>query len=253
MDEGVVENAELVALYDVARERCEKLASELKRFKPRIASCFEELLGSKPDVVVEAASQQAVREYGLRVLESGADLIVLSVGALMDRDLLAKLVEAARRKRRHIYTPSGAIAGLDAVYALSLNGIRSVRLVTRKPPRALKDAPYVREKGINLDETREPTTIYVGPASEAVKYFPANVNVAAALSLAAKKEATVEIVADPTVERNIHEIHVDSEASKLTIRVENTPSPMNPRTSYLAALSAIALLKRLADERLWIA
>jgi aspartate dehydrogenase len=142
-----------------------------------------------PDVVIEAASQQAVREYGLRVLEAGCDLIVMSVGALMDKKLLEQLMDMARRTRRRIYIPSGAIAGLEAVYALSLNGIREVRLRTRKPPKSLADAPYVKEKGINLDNIKEPTKIYEGPAGEAVKYFPANVNVAAALSLAAKREA----------------------------------------------------------------
>jgi aspartate dehydrogenase len=253
VDDGVIENADIVGLYDIYQEKCRQLASKLKRLRPAVVPTFEQLLKLSPDVVVEAASQQAVREYGLRVLEAGCDLVVMSVGALMDRELLSQLMDMARRTRRHVYIPSGAIAGLDAVYALSLNNIREVRLRTRKPPRSLSDSPYVREKGLKLDELREPTKIYEGPAGEAVKHFPANVNVAAALSLAAKREAIVEIVADPTIDRNIHEIHVDSEASKLTIIVENVPSPMNPRTSYLAALSAIALLKRLADERLWIA
>jgi len=243
----------VVGLYDIYPEKCRQLASALKRLKPAVVPTFDQLLKLSPDVVVEAASQQAVREYGVKILEAGCDLIVMSVGALMDKKLLEQLMEMARRTRRHIYIPSGAIAGLDAVYALSLNSIREVRLRTRKPPKSLSDAPYVREKGLKLDELREPTKIYEGPASEAVKHFPANVNVAAALSLAAKREAIVEIVADPTIDRNVHEIHVNSEASKITIVVENVPSPMNPRTSYLAALSAIALLKRLADERLWIA
>lgn len=253
VDEGVVENADVVGLYDIYPDKCRRLASQLKRLRPAVVPTFEQLLKLSPDVVVEAASQQAVREYGLRVLEAGSDLVVLSVGALMDRELLSKLMGMARRTRRHIYIPSGAIAGLDAIYALSLDKIESVKLVTRKPPKSLADAPYVKEKGVDLENLRQPTKIYEGPAGEAVKHFPANVNVAAALSLAAKREATVEIVADPTINRNIHEIHVDSEASKITIVVENVPSPMNPRTSYLAALSAIALLKRLADERLWIA
>ncbi len=234
--------AVLTALYDVEQGRCRRLAESLRRQRPMVAETLEGLLSAGPDVVVEAASQEAVKQYGLRVLEAGADLVVLSVGALMDEGLRSRLVEAARRRGHRIYVPSGAIAGLDAVYALSLDEIRSVRLVTRKPPRSLGLA----------EEPRRPVTLYRGPAGEAVKRFPANVNVAAALSLAAGREAEVEVIADPGATENIHEVYVDSEASRLAVRVENRPSPRNPRTSYLAALSAVALLKRLADEALWV-
>ncbi len=242
IDEGVVGAAVLVALYDVEAKRCRVLASRLRRQSPRIVEGLEELLSTGPHVVVEAASQEAVRQYGPRVLEAGADLVALSVGALMDEALRRRLAEAARRHGRRVYVPSGALAGLDAVYALSLDEIRRVRLVTRKPPRSL---------GLP-EEPPGPVTLYRGPAGEAVKRFPANVNVAAALSLAAGREAEVEVVADPGVEQNIHEVYVDAEASRLYVRVENRPSPSNPRTSLLAALSAIALLRRLADEAIWI-
>ncbi len=229
--------ARVVALYDVVRERCERLT----RFAPDalIAGSLEELLAAKPDIVVEAASQEAVRQYGPTVLERGLTLVVLSVGALLDEETLKRLEEAARRGGGRVYAPTGAIAGLDAVRAMRHAGIEKVTLRTRKNPRSL---------GVEVDHE---TILYRGPAREAVKRYPFNVNVAAALALAAGVEPEVEIIADPAVDRNIHEIVVESKASRLTVRVENVPSPENPKTSYLAALSCIELLRRLASPN-WL-
>ena len=213
--------------YDRNPEKCEELG------KP-YAKNFEEFLEGC-DIVLEAASPQAVKELGPKVLEE-ADLIVLSVGALLDEGLLKELLEIAEKNDKRIYVPSGAIAGLDAIKALSLVGIKEITLVTTKNPKAL---------GVDVKERK---VLFEGEAKEAVKRFPFNVNVVAALSLAAKKPAKVKIVADPNVDKNIHEIYVKSEASDLYIRVENVPSPMNPRTSYLAALSVIELIKEMGER-----
>ena len=228
---GVV-RAELVALMDIYPERCEALKPGPETL---ITKSLDALLATNPDIVVEAASQEAVREYGPRVLEAGKTLVVLSVGALLDEETLRVLREAAERGGGRVYAPTGAIAGLDAVRAVRLAGIERVVLRTRKSPKSL---------GVSVD--RE-TVLFRGPAREAVKRYPFNVNVAAALALAAGVEPEVEIIADPAVDRNIHEILVESRASKITIRVENVPSPRNPKTSYLAALSCIELLRRLTS------
>ncbi|NPA97193.1 MAG: aspartate dehydrogenase [Crenarchaeota archaeon] len=241
IDEGYVA-AELVAMFDIVREKCEDLRSKMRRAKPRIASSIDELLELKPDIVVEAASQEAVRQYGEKILSSGAWLVVLSVGALMDRDLLEKLLEAAQRSSAMILVPSGAIAGLDAIRALRRAGIDRVLLRTRKPPRSIKPCEAIK---FDPSKVTQPTVVFRGRASEAVKLLPFNINVSAALSLASGKDAEVEIVADPSIDRNIHEIVVESKASRITIKVENVPSPSNPRTSYLASLSAVELLRRL--------
>ncbi len=234
--------AEVAALLDLYPERCRRLAEKLGG-APRIAGSLEELLKAEPELVVEAASQEAVRTHGPRVLERGVDLVVLSVGALLDKETREKLLEAAEKANAAIYAPSGAIAGLDAVRAMRHAGIRRVLLRTIKHPRSL---------GIN-EELDGPRLVYRGPAGEAVKRYPFNVNVAAALSLAAGVEAEVEIVADPAAERNTHIVVVESEAGRLEARVENVPSPENPRTSLLAALSVIELLRRLAGaERLQV-
>ena len=241
VDEGYVK-AELVALYDVVRGKCEELVSGLRTQKPSVADSLEEVLRSRPDIVVEAASQDAVREYGEAVLRSGASLVVLSVGALMDEGLRSRLLRAAEEGGSRIYVPTGAIAALDAVRALRRAGFRKVLIRTRKPPKSLKPAAALPKIPKNL---KEPVTVFRGRASEAVKALPLNVNVSAALSLASGTDAEVEVVADPSVERNVHELIIESEASRITVRVENVPSPTNPRTSYLATLSVIELLRKL--------
>ncbi len=241
--EGVID-AELVALMDMYPERCEGLADRLKssgKGSPVITSSLNELLRAGPEVVVEAASQEAVKEYGPSILKSGSDLVVMSVGALLDNEVRESLLKAAEEGGSRIYVPTGAIAGLDAVKAARIAGIESVILRTRKPPKALA-GKLGREDILRIDK---PVTLFRGPASEAVRKFPMNINVAAALTLAAGKEALVEIVADPGVDRNTHEIEVVSRASRIVVRVENVPSPMNPRTSYLAPLSAIELLREI--------
>jgi len=237
VDEGEAGDWELVAVYDSREEAARRLLSKLRRERPRVASSVGDLLAEGPDLVVEAASQRAVYEYGEVVLRSGADLLVLSVGALADEELLSRLLEAARSSGKRIYVPSGAIAGLDGIRASSVVGVRSVVLETKKPPRALG----VERGGL----------LFEGPASVAVRRYPFNVNVAAALKLASGVEPTVRLIADPSLSRNVHEIRVESEASGITIRVENVPHPSNPKTSYLAALSAIALLRKLS-EPLWV-
>jgi len=230
---GTIRNVGRIVAYDMVREKCLRLAEE----HPQILECVDslrELLSRKPRVVVEAASQEAVKEYGERVLEAGADLVILSVGALLDNELRERLVEAAKASGTKVYVPTGAIAGLDAVRAARLSGITRVELITKKPPKAL-----------GLEGLKEPKVLFEGPASEAVRRYPRNVNVVAALTLAAGVEATVKVVADPSVERNTHEIIVESRASRIRVRVENLPSPSNPRTSHLASLSAIELLRKI--------
>lgn len=237
-------DAELVGVYDRNKEHCESLLKKLKN-KPEILS--PKKLISKADFVVECASQKAVCEFGLSVLKEGKDLMVLSVGALLDSSLLNELILAAKENNCRMYVPSGAIAGIDCLKSASIAKINKVVLSTTKNPLGLKDAPFVLENKIDLTSFREKTLLFEGSAEDAVKGFPANVNVAAALSLAGigAKETKVRVFVNPKAKENIHEITVEGEFGKLTCRVENVPSPENPRTSYLAALSAIATLKKL--------
>ena len=197
------------------------------------------------DLVVEAAPGEAMNDIATATLSAGKDLMALSGGALLDRN---DLFDMAQRTGAKVYVPSGAIAGLDGVASACAGEIDSITMITRKPPGGLKGAPGV--EGIDLDAITEPTVVYEGPVLEACRLFPANVNVSAALSMAGigPTETTIRIYADPTVTRNTHEIQVEGEFGRLTIKIENIPSEENPRTGKLSALSALATLRRITSH-----
>lgn len=250
IDEGKAGDARLVYAYDLVFNKSEKLARELSH-KPRVAKDFRELIECEDiDLIIEAASQDAVRQYALRILKAGKDLLIMSVGALVDSKLTSEIRHFTSGSKRKVYIPSGAIAGLDGLKAAAINRIDEVVLKTRKPPKGLMGAPYVEKKKMDLNTLKEPTIIYEGPAKEACKLFPENVNVAAALSLAGigPEKTKVQIVADPTINENIHEIQVKGEFGRLTVRTENVVSPLNPKTSALAVFSAITTLKKITEN-----
>lgn len=208
------------------------------------------LLDVQPDLVLEAASADAVRSFAVDIFESGADLMIVSVGALADAEFFGRLIELAKRTNRRLHIPSGAIGGLDIVKAAVFGGLEECRLTTTKPPGTLSGAPYVRQRGIDLESIRQPTVIFEGTASQAVRYFPQNLNVAAAISLAGLglERTTVRIVADPAATRNVHEVFIRGNFGEATIRLVNQPSPDNPKSSRLASLSVIATLHRVSQQ-----
>ena len=218
--------------YDQDMERAENLAAHAGGVA---VQNVQDML-SYVDLIVEAASPGAVVEIVPKVLESKRDVIIMSLGALMDQDLKHHLEDLARKNHSRIYMPSGAIAGLDGVKSASIGEIREVNLVTRKPPRSL---------GISTDTEK---VLYDGKASGAVRKFPANINVAAALSIACGMEADVKIVADPKIDRNCHEIHVVGDFGEITTTTQNMSCKTNPKTSLLAAYSVIKLLKTLNEH-----
>jgi aspartate dehydrogenase len=203
-------------------------------------------LGEEADIVVECAPAALLRELAEPALGRGRLVMVLSCGALLDN---FDLVELARRHGGRIFVPSGALLGLDAVAAAAEGGISKVHMVTRKPPRGLFGAPYLKENAIDISELSEPKRVFAGTAREAANGFPANVNVAAALALAGIGPdcTTIEIWADPSVIRNIHRIEVEAEAARFSMQIENVPSAENPRTGRLTALSVVAALKKLSS------
>ncbi len=206
-----------------------------------------EFLGRNPRLVVECAGHEAVRDYGAEVLGSGADLIVVSAGALADPELLASLRLAAQDAGSRLIVPAGAVGGIDALRAANLAGIASVRYRGRKLPRAWQGSTAT--DGIDLDRLEEPTVIYRGTARQAALAFPKNSNVAATVALAGLgfDETDVELIADPSVTGNIHEIEVRAESGDFTITLTGKPSASNPRTSMLTAYSVVRTLLNL-DE-----
>ncbi|MEM3441317.1 MAG: aspartate dehydrogenase [Candidatus Bathyarchaeia archaeon] len=213
-------------LYDQDAQKAEKLKNAI-RFPVASVSSLDEMLALKPKVIVEAASQQAAKEYIERIVAADVDLIVMSTGALLDLNL----------ESRRIHISSGAIGGLDALANAAIAGIDEVMLTSRKNPKAFK---------LN---NKEPQIVYEGSAEEAARLYPREMNVAATLALTVKPaKVRVQVISDPNAQRNTHEIMVKWRFGEMFLKFANEPHPDNPKTSALAAWSAIRLLKTLIEK-----
>jgi aspartate dehydrogenase len=201
-------------------------------------------LCAQAEVVVECAPAAVFREVAEPTIQAGRTFMPASVGQLLEH---ADLVDLAAGAGARIIVPTGALLGLDAVRAAAEGRIDSVTMVTRKPPRGLAGAPYLEQHGVMLDGLSEPLKVFEGSAREGARGFPANVNVAAALSLAGigPDRTRLEIWADPTVTRNTHRIVVEADSARFEMTIENVPSEDNPRTGKITALSMIAALRSL--------
>ena len=240
--EGKAGDARLVCLFDIDLDMASTLASDLGVDLPLSAEMNRFLSTPGLDLVVECASPDAVRSHAESVLAAEKDLLLMSSGALTDAALHARLADLARRPGRRIMVPSGALGGIDAIKAVR-HLLEEVTLTTTKSPRSLAGAPGFREW-----ESREitaPQVVFDGYASDAVKLFPANVNVAATLSLAGlgPDRTRVKVVADPSVSQNTHEVVATGDFGVLRMRMELRPHDRNPRTSFLAIVSAIETLR----------
>jgi aspartate dehydrogenase len=239
IDSGKIQ-ATLTHVFDFSKDASEKLVARLKN-KPAITENVGLLAASPVDLIVEAASQDAVRDNALAILQNKKDLMIMSVGALLDEPILDI--------KKSVYLPSGAIVGLDGIRAVK-DELESVTLSTTKSPRSLKGAKFFETSDIDLDKIKKTTVIFDGIAQDAVRLFPANINVAALLSLAGlgSKKTKVRIIADPNTDKNTHEISAEGKFGKFSIKVENVPSATNPKTSRLAILSAIECLKAICKQ-----
>lgn len=241
LDEGRLEGMRLTAVSarDVAKAGC-----AMSGFRTHVPVLTLAELADEADIVVECAPAAVFAEIAGPAVERGRIFMPISVGALLRH---MSLVDRARQTGAKIVVPTGALIGLDAVRAAAEGEIREVRLVTRKPPRGLAGAPYLVENGIEVEGLTEAKRVFEGSARDGAAGFPANVNVAAALSLAGiGPDATrLEIWADPAVTRNTHTITVDADSARFTMTIENIPSEENPRTGKITALSVIATLRRL--------
>jgi aspartate dehydrogenase len=194
------------------------------------------------DLVIECAPSRLVRSIVAPFVSRGKTAVVLSAGALLENE---DLIELAKQNGGQIVVPTGALIGLDAMTAAAEGKILSVRMVTRKPVTGLAGAPYLVQNNIDIERITEPLRIFEGTAREAAKGFPANLNVAVALSLAGlgPDRTTLEIWADPALTRNVHRVEVESDSARFSMSIENTPSE-NPKTGRITALSVIAYLRK---------
>jgi len=220
-------------------------ANLAREFEVPFVAGAEALAATKPDVVVEAASHEAVRQNLVNLLSAGVSVIVLSGGALVDDALRAAAEKAAEDNDALLYVPSGGIGSLDALKAACIAGVDEVSIQVAKPPAAWKKIPYVDAIGVDLDGLREARVLFDGPAREGVPHFPQNVNIAAVLSMAGIgfDRTRLRVVADPALTLNTHTIRVRGASGVFTIVLENVPSPENPKTAWLACYSALAALK----------
>ena len=233
--------ARLIGFYDHDPQKAARLS---RRFHPAVPFLFPKQIIARCDLLIEAASAQAVEELLLEVIRQRKSILIMSTGGLLRHQALLR---KAHHRRIPVYLPSGALVGLDGVKAGAIGKIRSVTLTTRKPPAAFTGAPAVIQKKISLSSIRRPRLLFQGTAQKAVAAFPQNINVAATLALAGvgPKKTRVRIIADPTIHENIHEIEAQGEFGRFIARTENRPARENPKTSRLAVFSAVATLQQI--------
>jgi aspartate dehydrogenase len=213
---------------------------------PPLWTTLDALLASAPDLVVECAGTPALDAFAAPILRSGCDLLIASVGALADPVRQARLLAAAEQGGSRLLLSSGAIGGLDHLAAARRCGLQRVQLRSSKPPAAWRGT--AAEARVDLDAVRSPVQFFSGSARAAAMLYPKNANVAAALALATLGfDATeVELVVDPGLQANVHEVNAEGRAGRVALRFEACPSA-NPRTSLITAYAlADAVLKRVS-------
>ncbi|TAM39978.1 aspartate dehydrogenase [bacterium] len=236
-------DASLAALYDIKPEKSLDLARKIRKSGKLCVTDLDSLI-KRTDLVIESSSARAAWEIARRSLSAGCDIMVMSVGGMVDH--LIQLYSLAGKNNASVYFPSGAISGIDALKAANIGKVRKVVLTTRKNPAAFNGVEYVAKR-FKLEGLKKDKLLFSGSASQAVKYFPQNINVAAVLGLAGigMRKTKVRIIASPYVTKNIHEIAIVSDAASIFTRTENILHPKNPKTSYLAVLAAVATLKQI--------
>jgi aspartate dehydrogenase len=241
-----VENGKLPVRVAGVTSRTEERGRDflLAFARPPAYLSLAELIAAS-DLIVEAAGGNVVPDLAKKVFAAGKDLMVISVGALLDHP---EIIEKARQTGCRLYLPSGAIAGLDGIKSAAVGEIAHVTHTTRKPPQGLEGAPYLIERGVSLVGLQEEREVFAGSAREACRGFPANVNVMAAVSLAGigPDRTRARIVAVPGLMRNCHDIDVEGEFGRLHVHIENIPSE-NPKTGKLTALSIIRAVQDAVD------
>jgi aspartate dehydrogenase len=235
--------AEVAALTDIDPARTEQF---IKTFSLNATACTLDENAYKVDFLVECAIPEIVPKVIDAAITYRRPVMILSVGALLTEP---ETLEKARAANIQIRVPAGAVIGLDGIRAAMEAGLHRVVLTTRKPTKVLEGTPYLLERGIEVEKLQEPKLVFEGSALEAVKAFPMNINVAAAVSLVGigPEETIVRIIADPTIRVNSHEVVAEGAFGRLQTSSENLPSPRNAKSSYLASLSAIAELRAAAE------
>jgi aspartate dehydrogenase len=245
IDERRAGAAELAAV--LVRDLDKARATGITERGVMITADPDEFFAAEMDVVVEAAGHAGLKQYGVRALHGGLDVLAVSVGAFADDDFSSSIRRAAEENGRRLLVPSGALGALDAVAAAAVGALDRVVLVARKPPAAWKGTPA---EDVALQAVTEPVCFYEGRAREAAKLFPQNVNVVAALSLAGVgfDRTVIKMYSDPSVKHNTFELHATGEFGELKLDLKNKPYPENPKTGHLVVMSVIRSIRRLQES-----
>lgn len=239
----LAEEYKIVAVMAQHQEHADALAKEINADS---CTSLDDLLSSFPDIVVEFAGRDAIKQYAVPVLEHGSDLVIASIGALADDEFRNSLEKSARDNHRKVYLPNGAIGALDLMQTFALMGDAEVTIGNTKAPKSLEGAPYLEGKTLSREEKE---VIFKGSVTDAINGFPKNVNVAVAAALASDRlqNATVQITSDPEAAENIHRIVLKNQLMRAELTVAGKPDPANPKSSTSTAWSVVALLKNLAS------
>jgi len=243
LDDGI-SGLKLIAVTSGNLEKAKRNMQNFANPAPVVSA--EELI-NRADIIVECAPTSAFMSVAEPSLRQGKILVTVSGAAILQNP---NIVDTAKSHGGKIVLATGALLGLDAVRAAAQGDIYSVKMVTRKPPTSLLKAKYVIENDINLSNLSQPLRLFKGSAREGAEQFPSNVNVAAALGLAGigADETQLEIWADPTKERNTHNIKVDACSASFELTIENVPTIENPGTGRITALSVLAALESLSTS-----
>jgi aspartate dehydrogenase len=244
--EEKIEDTVVQAVYDIDKEKTEKIKEEWPSI--RIMSSITDFHDC--NIIIECAVQEVVTRIFDITVKNEKYFVPMSIGAFITfPDLYNKYQNLSEKQKSRIFLPSGAIGGFDCIDTVRLVGIKRAKIKTRKPNKAFRNNRFIESNNIKLSEN-SPVILFEGNAKLATTYFPRSVNVAArlALSTLGPEKTSVEIIADPTISKNIHTIEIESEVGKYNFTFENNPSPTNPKTSWLAALSAIYTIKIMKTE-----
>lgn len=253
LDDDRIPGFRLCALCDEDDERLKLLESHLKTKHVGLFRDFGNFISSRQfrdtHLIIESASISAAKAYTNYILNHGKDMMIMSIGAFSDPVFYEMTIDLMDKKGNRVYLPTGAIGGSDIIRTIR-DLITDITLITTKPTKSLKGAPFFQKRGINVDSFKERTIVYEGDALEAIKQFPSNVNVSALVSLAGVgfKKTKVIVYVDPSAKRNQHEVAVKWRFGEFLITVKNDPSPDNPKTSYLAILSAVECLRSISEK-----
>ena len=203
----------------------------------------------KVDIAIDCAGHQALREHGAGILKQGIDLLTVSVGAFADDGLAKRLDQAARDGNAQMCLLTGAIGGIDALSAAQTAGLNRVVYRGRKPPSGWKGSPA--EQRLDLDNLNEPVSHFRGTARDAARLYPKNANVAATVALAGLglDETKVELIADPTIRQNVHEIEAEGLFGTLHLTIAGNSLPNNPKSSALTAMSVVRAIQKRLQRR----